>query len=444
MKEIIPAQSPLNHTIRVIGSKSVSHRALILAALAKGTSIIKNLSPCDDVRITMDALQKCGNKIEQTREGTIILHGMGGIHNSEALTLSFENSGTSYRFFMALGSLGITPIILDGNAHMRRRPIKDLAQVLEEGGTTLRYLEETNFPPIEITGPFRGGHYTISSEISSQFISALLLISPLTPTTISLETSGIQRSVPYIKMTCDLMRKFGVEVKENFSADHTRLTVEGDQSYHAQNILVEGDYSGAAFWLVAGAIIGGPITLEGLEQESLQGDKYILSALEQMGCSIQVEPHSVSMNHPQTSVSKLHGVELDLGNYPDLVIPLSIAALFADRPSHFYNIGHLRFKESDRLALLHRNLSNLGANVSITPDSIRINPVSEYHGHIIETEEDHRIAMGFAILGLKIPGITIKDPECVSKSYPDFFLHLDHLNHMDQPDPFNHELKGGN
>ncbi|TFH30549.1 MAG: hypothetical protein E4G98_01870 [Promethearchaeota archaeon] len=187
MIEIIPARSPLNHTLHVIGSKSLSHRALILATLATGTSVIKNLSLCDDVRITMKALQECDIKMEQTQEGTIILHGMGGIHQKEALSLSFEDSATSYRFFMALGSLGITPIILDGNVQMRVRPIKELAQILEKGGSTIRYLEEMYFPPIEITGPFRGGRYTISSEISSQFISALLLISPLTPNPISLE-----------------------------------------------------------------------------------------------------------------------------------------------------------------------------------------------------------------------------------------------------------------
>jgi len=366
MRKITPVQSPLNHTINIIGSKSVSHRALILAALAKGTSIIKNVSPCDDVRLTIEALQECGIKMQQTYEGTMIIHGMEGILNKESKTLIFENSATSYRFFMGLGSLGITPIILDCSTRMQGRPIKELARILEEGGVTLRYLENEHSPPLEITGPFRGGNYSISSEISSQFISALLLISPFTPIPTKLETVGIQRSLPYIKMTCELMQKFGVTVKGEFLSNNTMLSVENDQIYHAQVMTVEGDYSGAAYWLVAAAILGGNITIKGLEQESLQGDQYIISALEQMGCTLHVEPHSVSISqsfaneHKPNSddlkfrVSKLHGVELDLGNYPDLVVPLCIAALFAESPSHFYNIGHLRYKESDRLAVLCR------------------------------------------------------------------------------------------
>lgn len=422
--EIQSINQPINHIMKMIGSKSESHRVLILAALAHGESVIQNLSDCEDVLLTKKALENLGIEITVHGDETRI-NGSGGHFLKHPKIMKFENSGTSFRFFMSLVCLQPNPVIIQGNNRMNERPIRELAEILQRGGAHIKYLEKLGFPPIEISGLFQGGQYYISTKFSSQFVSSLLLISPLLPQGLKIQSSGIQRSLPYIKLTVAIMQDFGVKVSSKFSQDGLLLQVNSPQKYISQRKFIEGDFSGAAFFFVACAILGGSITIEGLFQKSAQGDAYIIECLKEMGCNTSTSENSITLSRsPEKSLQSLN---LDLGNYPDLVMPLAIAALFAKKPSKFTNIGHLRFKESDRLASLYKNLLAIGADVILTENSIKINPQPKYHGAQINPDDDHRIAMCFAIAGLVIPNMIIKNPTCVGKSFPSFFQELSNL-----------------
>ncbi len=427
--EILPVRKSLNHTMQIIGSKSMSHRALIIAALGKGRSLVRNLSQCEDVLHTQRALEACGIKIFLGQNGHNI-EGRGGNFDPPQGTLYFGNSGTSYRFFISLACLFHFPVQLYGSSRMNTRPIRELIQILKTGDVKVKYLEEEGFPPVEIEGSFWGGSYSISSATSSQFISSLLLISPFLSQDVIMTSSGVLRSVPYIKMTCNLMRNAGIQMESKFTDTNLKVIVPASQDYNPLDLTIEGDYSGAAFFLVAAAILGGCITIKGLMRDSLQGDKFILTCLARMGC--QIHPYHDKVTLIQIHQRPLLPLDIDLGDYPDLVMPLAIAALFSDGITRFTNIAHLRVKESDRLAVLHRNLKSIGAQTEITNDSITIHPAETYQGAEIDPDNDHRIAMCFSIAGLQIPGIKIRNPECVNKSFPDFFEKLNEIGLEDK------------
>jgi 3-phosphoshikimate 1-carboxyvinyltransferase len=421
---VIPINQPIQSVVTIIGSKSISHRALLIAALAKGQSVIENLSKCEDVLLTKYGLENLGIQIEERLQKTIIT-GCNGIIPKAPQSLNFKDSATSYRFFMSLVSLLDISIKLFGSDEMNQRPIEELVLILRKGGVKIKYLEKEGFSPIEIRGPFAGGMFHLSKIKSSQYISSLLIVGPLLNQGITLSIDNSPPSAPYIDITCDIQQKFGILPKRTSQGKNTKYIIHKNQEYSARNFTIEGDFSGAAFFFVAGAILGGKITIKGLNSQSIQGDRYILDILREMGCKIGIHDDSVSLTRTPSQI--LSSVNKDMKNYPDLVLPLAIAAIFADSPSTFYNLHHLQYKESNRLKVLQQNLEQIGVKATSTNYSIKIYPTSNLHGNKINPHNDHRVAMSFAIAGLKIPGIKILNPRCVRKSFPDFFEQLKDL-----------------
>ncbi|MHA1777190.1 MAG: 3-phosphoshikimate 1-carboxyvinyltransferase [Promethearchaeota archaeon] len=429
----------INHStcISIPGSKSISHRVLILAALAKGISKIHNRSQCEDVKLTINALKQLGVDIWE-ENGETYLNGCQGIFPSPPEEIYLGNSGTGYRFFMTISVLLDQPITLQCAKGMKFRPVRELSQVLSQKGVKVDFIEDDGYPPVKIHGRLRGGEITISIEESSQYFSSLLLIAPLLEEGLIIHSAGIHHSVPYIKMTLELMQKFGASINSEMQNGIITAQIPFQGPYLSQNITVEGDYSAASFFFVAAAICGGSIVINGITSNSIQGDRYIIDCLQKMGCKFEfdndkikifpaTENNNINNNNESNNYRSLQSIAVDLGNYPDLVIPLAIAALFADGTSSFTNIGHLKFKESNRLDLLNRYLTNLGAKVILSDSFLIIEPQESYHGILVDPQNDHRIAMGFSIAGLRIDGMEIQDPDCVKKSFPNFFELLDSL-----------------
>lgn len=409
----------------MVGSKSISHRALIIAALAEGTSELENLSTCHDVNLTMNTLKKIGIRIEYNESSTIVWGGgIKAIRNFPE-TINLEDSGTSYRFFLSFFSLFDHAINLYGTARMNKRPIRDLVDILTQGKVKVIYLNKQGYPPVQVQGPFEGGTLEISSQNSSQFASSLLLISPYVRQGLNLSIIGKHHSIPYIHMTIMIMKSFGIEIHETSDSDSLTFQINANQKYSPQKYSIEGDFSGAAFFLVAGAIMGGQIQISNIPSVSIQGDKYILHCLQEAGCEIESSNGILTLT--KENKDPIHALHLDLGNFPDLVLPLAILAVFAEAPSMFYNIGHLQHKESNRIQALASNLTRVGIKTHTTEDSITIIPNTNLHGAVIDSFNDHRIVMSFAILGLKVPGVVLKNPKCVEKSYPHFFTHLEQI-----------------
>lgn len=423
-KNIQPIEHSINATISIIGSKSISHRALLLGAMASGSTEIFHLSPCHDVQITISALQSLGIAIIQTPT-SVIIHGTRGSFPLSPNKLHFGDSGTSYRFFMALATRLTSPIRLEGSTRMAHRPIHELTRILREGGANIHYLHTTNHSPIQVEGPFVGGKFAISLEESSQFASALMLIAPLTQEGLELWPSNpthAQRSIPYLKITTEVIQAFGAVVTWKTHEDPWSVQIRGQQSYQPQKYHVEGDYSNAAYFFVACAIHGGTLQIDGLQTPSMQGDAEIIPLLTEMGCHFSHTATTVKMTRDITQ--PLHGITRDMGNFPDLVPPLAIAALFADSSTHFTNIAHLEQKESPRISILHEALTDMGAQVTKTEGSLSISPSPSYSGIRFDPQNDHRLAMSLAVAGTRIPGIYLYNPSCVDKSYPTFYMDL--------------------
>jgi 3-phosphoshikimate 1-carboxyvinyltransferase len=422
VKRIEPITHSLNHLVTIPGSKSVTHRALIISALAEGTSILENPSTCDDTMLTLEGLRGLGIKIEQ-HDQKYIIHGQGGKFQPKTFEFNFANSGSSLRFFTTLVCLMDQKFVITGDERMKNRPIEHLVESLTQLGATITYLEIPGKLPIEVQGKLQGGRVEVNASRSSQFISSLLLSAPYAenPTIIHPTTPMISR--PYIDLTQEIMEKFGVSV--DFDIYAQRFQVVPNHTYQAQEYTIEGDFSNAAYFFAATAILGGKIRVYGLTSKSKQGDRFFLNCLEQMGCKVQITEEYIEVIRDKTI--DLEGISVDMGNFPDIVPPLCLVAGFACHASYFSNISHLQFKEVDRIEALYQELTKVGIQLDTTEDSIKITPPKEYKGAQIQTYDDHRMVMTFAILGLAVPGIEVVNPDCVSKSFPQFFELLETL-----------------
>ncbi|BDH46489.1 3-phosphoshikimate 1-carboxyvinyltransferase [Salmonella enterica subsp. enterica serovar Choleraesuis] len=410
-------------TINLPGSKSVSNRALLLAALAKGTTRLTNLLNSDDVRHMLNALTKLGVSYQLSEDRTQCeVIGLGGpLHAAEPLELFLGNAGTAMRPLAAALCLGEHDVVLTGEPRMKERPIGHLVDALRQGGARIEYLENENYPPLRLQGGFKGGAVSVDGSVSSQFLTALLMMAPLAPEKTVITIDGDLVSKPYIDITLKLMQTFGVAVANH---NYQRFEIAGGQHYQAPgDYLVEGDASSASYFLAAGAIRGGKVTVTGIGRNSVQGDIRFADVLEKMGAIVTWGDDFIACER-----GELHAIDMDMNHIPDAAMTIATTALFADGTTTLRNIYNWRVKETDRLAAMAAELRKVGAEVEEGHDYISVTPPAHLRTANIETYNDHRMAMCFSLVALSDTPITILDPGCTAKTFPDYFEQLARLS----------------
>jgi len=415
-------------TLRPPGSKSLTNRALLLAALAQSASTLRGVLFSDDTRVMLQALQQLGFQLRLDEPNHAVqVGGQTGRLPASHAQLHLGNAGTAYRFLTAACCLGEGDYTLDGIERMRQRPIGQLVDALRQLGATIDYLGEEGFPPLRVRGgKLRGGELTMQPTLSSQYISALLHIAPYLPGGLTIDFQGAVTSAPYVAMTLRLMERFGIVAAA--APDLSRIVVPPG-AYQGQNYTIEPDASNASYFLAAAAVLkDSSCTIEGLGKGSVQGDIGFADVLHQMGAELLFGRDFITVQSPPADQT-LHGIEIDLNHMPDIAQTLAVVALFAQGRTVIRNIGNLRVKETDRLAALHTELSKLGAQVRVEGDDLLIDPPpgNRLTPAAIDTYDDHRMAMSFAVAGLRAAGVVINDPQCVNKTFPDFFEYLDRI-----------------
>jgi len=412
--EITPT-GPLDATIRPPGSKSITNRALICAALAAGRSTLSGCLDSEDTRVMLAALSLLGLNVEVSGDRkTVSVDGCGGRIPARRADLFIANSGTSVRFLTALLTLGQGEFRLDGTPRMRERPIDDLIAGLGQLGANVTSESGTGCPPVIVRAAgLPGGEAKVRGNISSQFLSGLLMAAPYAQSPVELAVEGELVSQPYVWMTLAVMRSFGVAIT---LADLAHFKIPIGVGYQPQNYAIEPDASAASYFWAAPAIAGGQVTVQGLSHSSLQGDVAFVDALAQMGCRISESPDGITV----AAGEKLRGIDIDMNAISDTVQTLGAVAVFAEGPTTITGVAHIRHKETDRIAALATELRKFGATVDERADGLRIVP-GPLHGATIDTYDDHRMAMSMALVGLRVPGVVIRDPGCTAKTYPGFF-----------------------
>lgn len=415
--------------INLPGSKSLSNRALLLAALAKGTTRVTNLLDSDDIRHMLNALKALGVQYELSADNTIcVVEGIGGAFQAQnGLSLFLGNAGTAMRPLAAalcLKGESNAQIILTGEPRMKERPIQHLVDALRQVGANVQYLENEGYPPLAITNSgLNGGKVQIDGSISSQFLTALLMSAPLAENDMEIEIIGDLVSKPYIDITLAMMSDFGVSIENR---DYKTFLVKGNQRYIAPkgNYLVEGDASSASYFLAAGAIKGN-VKVTGIGKKSIQGDRLFANVLEKMGAKITWGDDFI-----QAEQMPLKGVDMDMNHIPDAAMTIATAALFAEGETVIRNIYNWRVKETDRLTAMATELRKIGAEVEEGKDFIRIQPLvlDKFQHADIETYNDHRMAMCFSLIALSDTPVTILDPNCTAKTFPTYFTEFEKLS----------------
>jgi len=410
-RKILPLNEGIKLNINVPGSKSLTHRALIVAALAEGESLLKNLLLAEDTLLTISALKQMGIKIE-ILNNTAKIYGKNGKISSPKNPIYLGNSGTSMRLLTAICALGKGQFILTGNERMQQRPIQPLIDALKIWKVDAYTEKDNGCPPVIIKADgIKGGKTEIDASISSQFVSGLLLAAPYAENDCIIEVKGRLSSRPYVDLTLKVMKDFGIQVENK---DYQYFFVPKG-NYKAKDYIIEGDCSTASYFWAAAAILKGEITVSPINADSAQADIGFVWILEKMGCKVEIKENGIKV------IGKdLKGISVDMNNMPDVVPTLAVVAAFAKGVTEIKNVAHLRYKECDRLHALANELKKIGINVEEKKDGLIIEG-GKPHGTIIETYNDHRIAMSFAIAGLKVPGIEIINPDCVKKSFPGFW-----------------------
>jgi len=423
----VPVVRSVTGRVRAPASKSVTQRALVAASLARGVSRLRDPLLADDSRHLMAALKAAGITIGERRDGnaTVIeVDGSPGLAPENGTTLFVGNAGTAMRFLCARLAAGNRAFLLDGDERMRQRPIEDLLKALRSLGAAAESVAGDGCPPVRVGGRgLSGGRTSLAGGQSSQFLSALLLAGPAAERGVSIDIEGRLVSRPYVDLTLDVMRRFGVRAEPDPPCGGARrFSVAAGQAYRPADLVIEGDYSSASYFFAAAAILPGRVEVEGLDPQSLQGDARLLDLLEQMGCSVLRDQEAIVVE----SREALRGLEADLGDLPDAAPALAIAGLFARGETRLTGVPHLKIKESDRIAALCEAIGRLGGEAEPLPDGLVIRP-RPLRGADIDPRGDHRIAMAFAVAGLRVPGVRILDAGCVSKSYPGFWDDFDRL-----------------
>lgn len=403
-------------SLDVPGSKSLTNRALVLAALADGVSTLRGALVAEDSEVMVAALRKLGVKVEP-RAGDVAITGTGPVPVTEA-ELDLRLSGTSIRFLAALLAVGRGRYLLDGVKRMRERPIQDLLDALNALGADARSLYANGCPPVALAANgLAGGRVTIAGDKSSQFLSALLMAAPYAADQVRIDVAGELLSKPFVDMTIDLMREFGVEVERD---GYSSFTVAPSR-YRARDYVVEGDAMAAGYFWAAAAITGGRVRIGNLGRQTRQGDARLASVLEEMGCEVAWGDGWCEVTGPP--VGALRGGEFDLNDMPDQAQTLAVVGLFADSPVRIDNVANMRIKETDRIAAMATELRRLGATVEEGPDGLTVEPLIRPPTAPVDlaTYGDHRMAMALAVAGARLEHIRILDPGCVAKTYPRFF-----------------------
>ena len=414
--EISPS-GPIDAQVRPPGSKSITNRALVCAALAAGTSTLQGALDSDDTRVMFDALGQLGIAAQfDSERATLSVAGCAGRIPAERADLFVGNSGTTVRFLAAMLTIAQGEFHLSGTRRMHERPIGDLLEALRQWGTEAVSDQANGCPPLTIRSHgLRGGEATVRGDTSSQFLSGLLMAAPYAEQQAVLTVAGPLVSQPYVEMTLAVMEAFGVRVAREAAG---RFRVPNDRPYAARTYDIEPDASAASYFFAAAAIAGGTITVRGLARDSLQGDVRFVDVLARMGCQVDYAADAITVRG-----GPLRGVSVDMNDISDTVQTLGAVALFAEGTTEIRGVGHIRHKETDRLAALSAELRKLGALVEQRGDGLAITP-GPLRAARIATYDDHRMAMSLALVGLKVPGVTILDPGCTAKTYPRYWEDL--------------------
>ncbi len=417
MIEIQPAPA-LKATVAAPPSKSYTNRAYIVAALADGTVRLENPLFSDDTRYMREALLQFGVPVVEEKQAAVV-QGQGGKLNVPGREVFIGNAGTTMRFLTTLASLAPGITRLTGDDRMQERPIEDLLMCLRQMGLKAESLQGNGCPPIKIHGGKpQGGSVTLAGDKSSQYLTSLLLSAPYFQNDTVINIEGELTSKSYVDITLDIMQTFGVSVLNEF---YRKFTIPAGQHYRARSYAVEGDASSASYFFAAAAVTGGEVSVTNLNPDSAQGDIHFPDALEQMGCEVKRSGEKITVfGNP------LRGITIHMNDMPDVVQTLAVVALFSEGKTTMTGIANLRIKETDRIAALANELTRLGASVAAGEDFLIIEPGTHQPAEV-ETYDDHRMAMSFAVAGLGIPGVKIKNPRCVDKSFPNFFEHFQEL-----------------
>ncbi len=420
MKEITlrPISHPIDYTARLPGSKSLSNRALLVAALADGVSHIEGLLLAEDSRLMVDALRSLGISVRVDEDKRLaVVHGRGGYWPNSEADIHCGNAGTVIRFLTAACCIGHGDYRLDGVERMRARPIGQLVDALRDLGAMIGYECKQGYCPLTLRARgLRGGTVRFDSPPSSQFLSALLIAAPRAASDVMIDLAGPLPSKPFVRMTIGVMEAFGASVLEDRM---TKFIVPCGQTYRPLDYQVEPDATAASYFFAAAALTGGRVVVDGLGSESCQGDAAFVDVLRDMGCRVERTENTTTVCGPPAGA--LRGIDVDLNDMPDVAQTLAVLAAFADGPTHIRNVANLRVKETDRLEALAMELGRLGIKTDVREDGITVRPGKARVTGPIETYGDHRMAMSFALAGLRLDGVTILDPDCVSKTFPDFF-----------------------
>ncbi|HLC96495.1 MAG TPA: 3-phosphoshikimate 1-carboxyvinyltransferase [Candidatus Nanoarchaeia archaeon] len=410
---IKPRQN-LNSIVKLSGSKSYTNRALMIAALCHGTSTLIDPLISDDTLHMITALRALGAGIKPIK-GKVVITGVT-LH-PPLKPLFVGNSGTTARFLTALAGLVSGTTIITGDVHMQKRPLTDLLSALQQLG--IRVESKTGCPPVIIEGgSFVGGTCKLSGTTSSQYLSAILMVAPYADTDVKIVVQGELTSKPFVDVTIDVMKKFGVKVQNN---NYRTFVVKGSQHYTPRKYIIEPDMTAASYFFAAPALAGGKVTVDGINLQTKQGDIGFVQVLKRMGCQVTQGKTSITISKKK----QLKAITLDMNKMPDVVQTLAAVSLFAQGTTHIQNIENLRVKETNRIESTATELRKLGAVVGTTKSSITIQPPQKIKTPTsIETYSDHRMAMSFALVGLAVPHISIKDPRCVNKTFPDFWKML--------------------
>lgn len=411
---IEPVRGPIDESIRVPGSKSLTNRALVLSALAAGRTTLLNSSIARDCRDMVGALHAIGFPVVPGGNGTLSIDGCSGrIPEADARDLDAGPGGTTTRFLIALAAAGHGEWTIDAAPRMRERPVADLLDALGQLGVRA---ESTNgHLPVRVNGSgLAGGRAVVSGNISSQFLSALLLVSPMAPQPVELIVTGALASRPYVEMTIAAMAAFGVAVERD---GDTQYRIEPAVYRSPGTFTIESDASSASYFFAIPALLGGRVHVEAIARRSWQGDVGFLDVLAEMGCEALEEEAGITL----VSDGRPGGIDVDLGDMPDTAQTLAAIAPFASSPVTIRGIASARLKECDRVSATCHELARLGVEVAEREDGMVIQPCRHVHGGLVQTYDDHRMAMAFAIAGLRVPGIVIENPGCVAKSFPGFF-----------------------
>jgi 3-phosphoshikimate 1-carboxyvinyltransferase len=418
VREVLPT-GPVRARIAVPGSKSMTNRALICAALATGESRIENASDSNDTALMTNGLNQLG-VLARRSDTCLTVNGTGGKLYAPKFPVPVANAGTTFRFLLSLATLAQGRTVFEGSERMAERPLEDLLAALRQAGVAVE--KDPVLPRWSVQGgTMSGGTIRVRSDKSSQFLSSVLLVAPALKRDVRLVVDGPLASTSYVAMTLDVMRHFGAR---DVRAEADGYLVPGGVGYSPATFVVEGDASSASYPMAAAAITGGEVSVEGVKPDSTQGDARFTEILEKMGCRVAWSKGGVVIKGTEL----LMGIDVDMNTMPDVVPTLAVVALFARGITRIRNVAHLRYKESDRLQAIATELEKLGATVTLCADGLDIVPAA-LHGAQLDTYDDHRLVMSFALAGLRVPGVRVEGPDAVRKSYPTFWSEFEKFYH---------------